>query len=56
MHLKGDHMERSKKIIHTSIIGILGRKQQIRDEILLGMSEKYPEYQFYAILDNDYSE
>lgn len=32
------------------------RKQQIKDEILQGMSETYPEYRFNAILDNDFSE
>lgn len=32
------------------------RKQQIKDEILQGMSEIYPEYRFNAILDNDFSE
>lgn len=32
------------------------RKQQIKDEILQGISNKYPEYHFDAILDNDFSE
>lgn len=32
------------------------RKQQIKDEILKGMSETYPEYKFNAVLDSDFSE
>ena len=32
------------------------RKQQIKDEILKGMSEIYPEYIFNAVLDSDFSE
>ena len=32
------------------------RKQQVKEEILKEMSLAYPEYQFRAVLDNDYSE
>lgn len=32
------------------------RKSRIKDEILQGMSDKYPEYHFNAIPDNDFSE
>lgn len=58
MQMHGFYADEEKKYVSFDLIIDFKseRKQQIRDEILLGMSEKYPEYRFYAILDNDYSE
>ena len=58
MQMHGFYADEEKKYVSFDLIIDFksDRKQQIRDEILLGMSDKYPEYQFYAILDNDYSE
>ena len=58
MQMHGFYADEEKKYVSFDLIIDFksDRKQQIRDEILLSMSEKYPEYRFYAILDNDYSE
>ena len=58
MQMHGFYADEEKKYVSFDLIIDFKseRKQQIKDEILLEMSEKYPEYQFYAILDNDYSE
>lgn len=58
MQMHGFYANEEKKSVSFDLIIDFksDRKTQIRDEILRGMTEKYPEYQFRAILDNDYSE
>lgn len=58
MQMHGFYADEDKRTVSFDLIIDFKseRKQHIRDEILRGMSEKYPEYQFHAILDNDYSE
>lgn len=58
MQMHGFYADEEKKYVSFDLIIDFksDRKQQVKDEILHGMSEKYPEYQFNAILDNDYSE
>ena len=58
IQMHGFYADGEKKYVSFDLIIDFqsNRKQQIKDDILLEMSEKYPEYRFYAILDNDYSE
>ena len=58
IQMHGFYADEEKKAVSFDLIIDFksDRKSQIKDEILRGMSEKYPEYRFHAILDNDYSE
>lgn len=58
MQMHGFYVNEEKKAVSFDLIIDFKseRRQQIKDEILKGMSEAYPEYRFNIILDNDFSE
>lgn len=58
LQMHGFYVDDDKKSVSFDLIIDFKseRKQQIKDDILKGMAQAYPEYKFNAILDNDFSE
>ena len=56
--LHGFYVDTEKKKINFDIIIDFSadNPKQIRDEVLEKIKEKYPEYKFYVVIDNDFSD